>query len=82
MAGSDEQYDIILLASGSEVSTLVEGAELLRKDGVRCRVVSVPSEGLFRRQPVGYQLLVLPSEAKVFGMTARVSSAATVVSSA
>ena len=70
VAGSDEQYDVILLASGSEVSTLVEGAELLRKDGVRCRVVSVPSEGLFRRQPVGYQLLVLPSEAKVFGMTA------------
>lgn len=69
VAGSDEQYDIILLASGSEVSTLVEGAELLRKDGVRCRVVSVPSEGLFRRQPVGYQLLVLPSEAKVFGLT-------------
>lgn len=73
VAGSDEQYDIILLASGSEVSTLVEGAELLRKDGVRCRVVSVPSEGLFRRQPVGYQLLVLPSEAKVFGMTAGLS---------
>ena len=70
VAGSDEQYDIILLASGAEVSTLVEGAELLRKDGVRCRVVSVPSEGLFRRQPVGYQLLVLPSEDKVFGMTA------------
>lgn len=70
VAGSDEQYDIILLASGSEVSTLVEGAELLRKDGVRCRVVSVPSEGLFRRQPVGYQLLVLPFEAKVFGLTA------------
>ena len=70
VAGSDEQYDVILLASGSEVSTLVEGAELLRKDGVRCRVVSVPSEGLFRRQPVGYQLLVLPSGAKVFGMTA------------
>lgn len=73
VAGSDEQYDIILLASGSEVSTLVEGAELLRKDGVRCRIVSVPSEGLFRRQPVGYQLLVLPSEAKVFGMTAGLS---------
>lgn len=70
VAGSDEQYDVILLASGSEVSTLVEGAELLRKDGVRCRIVSVPSEGLFRRQPVGYQLLVLPSEAKVFGLTA------------
>lgn len=67
---SDEQYDVILLASGSEVSTLVDGAELLRKDGVRCRIVSVPSEGLFRRQPVGYQLRLLPSEAKVFGLTA------------
>lgn len=70
VAGSDEHYDVILLASGSEVSTLVDGAELLRKDGVRCRIVSVPSEGLFRRQPVGYQLRVLPSEDKVFGLTA------------
>ena len=70
VAGSDEHYDVILLASGSEVSTLVDGAELLHKDGVRCRIVSVPSEGLFRRQPVGYQLRVLPSEDKVFGLTA------------
>ena len=70
VAGSDENYDVILLASGSEVATLVDGAELLRKDGVRCRIVSVPSEGLFRRQPVGYQLRTLPAEAKVFGLTA------------
>ncbi len=70
VAGSDEHYDVILLASGSEVSTLVDSAELLRKDGVRCRIVSVPSEGLFRRQPVGYQLRVLPSESQVFGLTA------------
>lgn len=70
VAGSDEHYDVILLASGSEVSTLVDSAELLRKDGVRCRIVSVPSEGLFRRQPVGYQLRVLPSESQFFGLTA------------
>lgn len=70
VAGSDEHFDVILLASGSEVSTLVDSAALLRKDGVRCRVVSVPSEGLFRRQPVGYQKLVLPPDAKVFGLTA------------
>ena len=70
VAGSDEHFDVILLASGSEVSTLVDSAALLRKDGVRCRVVSVPSEGLFRRQPVGYQELVLPPDAKVFGLTA------------
>ncbi len=70
VAGSDEDFDIILLASGSEVSTLVAGAELLRKDGVKTRIVSVPSEGLFRQQPKEYQESVLPTGAKVFGMTA------------
>ena len=47
VAGSDADYDVILLASGSEVSTLEAGADLLRKDGIKVRVVSVPSEGLF-----------------------------------
>ncbi|MFA9393001.1 MAG: transketolase family protein [Prolixibacteraceae bacterium] len=62
--------DIILLASGSEVSTLVAGAELLAKDGVKCRIVSVPSEGLFRAQSAEYQQKVLPAGVKKFGMTA------------
>lgn len=66
----DEGYEIILLASGSEVSTLVEGAELLKKDGIKTRVVSVPSEGLFRSQPNEYQELVLPKNKKKFGLTA------------
>ena len=70
VAGSDENPDIILLASGSEVSTLVAGAELLRKDGVRVRIVSVPSEGLFRSQPTDYQESILPHGAKIFGLTA------------
>ncbi len=70
VAGSDADYDIILLASGSEVSTLVAGAELLRKDGVKVRIVSVPSEGLFRQQPKEYQESIIPAGAKVFGMTA------------
>ena len=70
VAGSDEAYDVILLASGSEVSTLVAGAALLRKDGVKVRIVSVPSEGLFRRQPKDYQESVLPTAAKKFGLTA------------
>lgn len=70
VAGSDEQFDVILLASGSEVSTLIAGAELLRKDGIRCRIVSVPSEGLFRTQSKDYQKEVLPCGAKIFGMTA------------
>lgn len=62
--------DIILLASGSEVSTLVAGSELLAKDGVKCRIVSVPSEGLFRSQSAAYQAEVLPAGVKKFGMTA------------
>ncbi len=62
--------DVILLASGSEVSTLVAGAELLEKDGVKCRIVSVPSEGLFRNQPAEYQKTVLTPGIKKFGMTA------------
>ena len=70
VAGSDEDYDVILLASGSEVSTLEAGAELLRKDGVKVRVVSVPSEGLFRSQSKEYQESVLPTGKKKFGMTA------------
>ena len=70
VAGSDEQYDVILLASGSEVATLVAGAELLREDGIKCRVVSVPSEGLFRRQTKKYQQQILPAGKPKFGMTA------------
>ncbi len=68
--GSEENPDIILVASGSEVSTLVAGAELLRKDGVKIRIVSVPSEGLFRNQPKEYQESILPTGAKIFGLTA------------
>jgi len=67
---SDENYDVILVASGSEVSTLYEGAALLRADGVKIRLVSAPSEGLFRSQPEEYQESVLPKGAKIFGLTA------------
>jgi len=70
VAGSDEDFDVILLADGSEVSTLVAGAELLRKDGIKIRIVSVPSEGLFRNQSKEYQESILPKGAKIFGMTA------------
>ena len=70
VAGSDTDYDVILTASGSEVSTLVEAAALLRKDGCKVRVVSVPSEGLFRRQSKEYQEEVLPKGARIFGLTA------------
>lgn len=70
VAGSDDKFDVILLADGSEVSTLVAGAELLRKDGIKIRIVSVPSEGLFRNQSKEYQESILPKGSKIFGMTA------------
>ena len=70
IAGADENPDVILVASGSEVSTLVAGAELLRKEGVKVRIVSAPSEGLFRNQSKEYQESILPAGAKVFGLTA------------
>lgn len=69
----DADFDVILLASGSEVSTLVEGAALLRADGVKVRIVSVPSEGLFRSQSAEYQQSVLPKGKKKFGLTAGLS---------
>lgn len=70
VAGSDANPDVILVASGSEVATLIAGAELLRKEGIKVRIVSVPSEGLFRNQSKEYQESVIPTGAKVFGLTA------------
>ena len=70
IVSKDENPQVVLLASGSEVSTLLAGAELLRKDGIRLQIVSVPSEGLFREQPEAYQDEVLPRGIKRFGMTA------------
>jgi transketolase len=70
VTGSDEDYDVIMVASGSEVSTLVAGAELLRQEGIKTRIVSVPSEGVFRTQPIEYQQSIIPMGSKVFGLTA------------
>lgn len=70
IAESDENPDVILVASGSEVATLVSGATLLRQEGFKVRIVSVPSEGLFRSQPKVYQEAILPANAKIFGLTA------------
>jgi transketolase len=67
---TNKNAEVILLASGSEVATLVAGAELLNKEGISTRIVSVPSEGLFRSQPEAYQEQIIPSNAKVFGLTA------------
>ena len=70
LVSCDGSPDVILLASGSEVSTLVESAALLRKDKIKVRIVSMPSEGLFRSMDKAYQNSVLPKGVPVFGLTA------------
>ncbi|MBQ7552962.1 MAG: transketolase [Bacteroidaceae bacterium] len=70
VAGSDNNPDVVLVASGSEVSTLMAAAKLLRIDGIKVRVVSAPSEGRFHDQPVAYQESIIPSHLKKFGLTA------------
>ncbi|MBN2174429.1 MAG: transketolase [Bacteroidales bacterium] len=62
--------DVILVASGSEVSTLVEAAELLQNMGYKVQVTSAISEGLFRLQDRSYQENVIPSDIPVFALTA------------
>ena len=70
VVSDDANPDVVLVASGSEVSTLFEGAALLRAEGIKLRIVSVPSEGLFRSQSKEYQESIIPSGAKVFRLTA------------
>ncbi|MCB2219401.1 MAG: transketolase [Bacteroidetes bacterium] len=62
--------DVNLVASGSEVRTLVDAAELLGKEGIVAQVTSVISEGLFRLQDKSYQQLVIPRDIPVFALTA------------
>lgn len=70
IVNTDEQPEVVMVASGSEVATLEEGAALLRAEGIKVRIVSVPSEGLFRSQDKSYQESVIPAGSKVFGLTA------------
>ncbi len=62
---------VVLVASGSEVATLLAGTPLLEeRKGLKVRVVSVISEGVFRDQSSGYQEEVIPAGIPVFGLTA------------
>jgi transketolase len=56
--------EIILIASGSEVALVVEAHEALSSQGVRSRVVSMPSWDIFEQQPKAYRDSVLPSAVK------------------
>ena len=67
---TDGNPDITLVANGSEVSTLIDGAEKLRAKGMKVQVVSAISEGLFRNQDKAYQEEVIPSDVPTLGLTA------------
>ncbi|WP_424000897.1 transketolase family protein [Maribacter sp. IgM3_T14_3] len=63
--------DVILIANGSEVATLVAATKLLEeKDGLKVNIASIPSEGIFRQQSEAYQEKVIPPNKPVFGLTA------------
>ncbi|MCO5315412.1 MAG: transketolase [Solirubrobacterales bacterium] len=61
LADSDGEPELILIATGSEVELAIEAHEALAADGVRSRVVSLPSWKLFEEQDAGYRESVLPA---------------------
>ena len=65
---------VTLVANGSEVSLLVEVADILANEGIEARVVSVPSIGLFEWQSKEYRDSIIPADGKVFGLTAGLPS--------
>ncbi|WP_228373686.1 transketolase [Demequina soli] len=64
IAGADEDADVVILATGSEVSVAVEARSLLAAEGVKARVVSMPSRERFERQDAEYRESVLPAALK------------------
>ncbi len=65
----EENPEIVLVGNGSDVALLVQSAERLRSEGVKARVVSVPSIGLFNSQEEAYRRSVIPAGVKLFGLT-------------
>ena len=66
-----ENPDVVLVANGSEVATLVAAAEILEaENGLKVNIASVISEGVFRLQSAAYQNSVIPKSKPLFGLTA------------
>jgi transketolase len=66
---AEKEADVILIANGSEVSTLVDAAKILKEKNIKAQVISVISEVLFRRQDPDYLEMILPEGVKRFGLT-------------
>lgn len=66
-----ENPDVVLIANGSEVATLVAAAEILESEnGLKVNIASVISEGLFKLQSKAYQDSIIPKNKPLFGLTA------------
>ena len=75
IVAKDENPDVVMVASGSEVSTLMAALPLLHEAGIKAQVVSAPSTGLFFNQTPEYRASVIPTDKPVFGLTAGLPSA-------
>lgn len=75
IVAKDENPDVVMVASGSEVSTLIAALPLLHEAGIKAQVVSAPSTGLFFNQTPEYRASVIPTDKPVFGLTAGLPSA-------
>jgi transketolase len=60
VVSEDEGFDMIMIATGSEVNLAIEAADKLRAEGNKIRVVSMPSQELFLKQDKAYQESILP----------------------
>ena len=71
----DENPHMVLVGNGSEVATLVEAANIIKaQQDFKVQIVSIPSIGLFKNQPMEYQNEVIPPHLPAFGLTAGLPS--------
>jgi transketolase len=64
VVSDDEGFELLLIATGSEVNLALSAADVLRKEGKKVRVVSMPSRELFLKQDKEYRASVIPCDCK------------------
>lgn len=69
-----DKPDIVLVGNGSDVMLLVKAADVLKSEGVKARVVSVPSIGLFMSQEESYRKSLIPDGVPTYGKTSGIPS--------
>jgi transketolase len=69
-----DKPDIVLVGNGSEVATLVAANDIIKEQGIKAQIVSVPSIGLFLNQDADYLNTVIPADVPAFGLTSGLPS--------